>query len=410
MDWIRDILPYPLFLFLFAVLIILYLVERVRHRSALRRIPLRIHVNGTRGKSSVTRLIAAGLRAGGIRTFAKTTGSAPRTIHLDGSEEPIIRRGAANIREQIDTIVQAAREEAEALVVECMAIRPDLQRITENKMIHATHGVITNVRPDHLDVMGPTLEHVAMALATTIPRNGKLFSCERRFADYLRGQAKRKGSTLHLTTPETYPTLEEMQGFDHIEIPENVALALDVCEALGVDRRAALSGMHAVTPDVGAATRMLLARNEKEIDFVNAFAANDRESTSLLWRLLGMHERQEQEAGVLISNRGDRLRRAVGLSQAIAEDMQADWYVVAGDHASAFVRLAARRGVPREKLYDMGDADPETVLGKIFELTRGRATVMGIGNMGGFGMRFISLLEKERSIDASSGNRTGSGR
>jgi hypothetical protein len=36
-------------------------------------IPVRIHVNGIRGKSSVTRLIAAALREAGIRTVAKTT-------------------------------------------------------------------------------------------------------------------------------------------------------------------------------------------------------------------------------------------------------------------------------------------------------------------------------------------------
>src|SRR6266403_1708987 len=48
-----------------------------RHRRALRAIPVRIHVAGTRGKSTTTRLIAAALRAGGRNVLAKTTGSAP---------------------------------------------------------------------------------------------------------------------------------------------------------------------------------------------------------------------------------------------------------------------------------------------------------------------------------------------
>ena len=54
------------------------------------KIPIRIHVNGTRGKSSVTRLIAAGLRAGGKRTFAKTTGTAPRVIDSIGIDRIIL--------------------------------------------------------------------------------------------------------------------------------------------------------------------------------------------------------------------------------------------------------------------------------------------------------------------------------
>ena len=51
------------------------LIEGFVHRLYLKRITIRIHVNGTRGKSSVTRLIAAGLREGDITTCAKTTGT-----------------------------------------------------------------------------------------------------------------------------------------------------------------------------------------------------------------------------------------------------------------------------------------------------------------------------------------------
>src|ERR1043165_5680056 len=57
-----------------------------RHRRALRTIQVRIHVAGTRGKSTTTRLIAAALRAGGRRVVAKTTGAEPRLLLPDGSE------------------------------------------------------------------------------------------------------------------------------------------------------------------------------------------------------------------------------------------------------------------------------------------------------------------------------------
>ena len=65
----------------------------LRHRARLRAVPLRIHVAGTRGKSTTTRLIAAGLRAGGRRVLAKTTGSEPRLILPDGSETTWACRG-----------------------------------------------------------------------------------------------------------------------------------------------------------------------------------------------------------------------------------------------------------------------------------------------------------------------------
>src|SRR5436190_20852696 len=58
-----------------------------RHRRTLRTIPVRIHVAGTRGKSTTTRLIAAALRAGGRCVVAKTTGAEPRLILPDGRDQ-----------------------------------------------------------------------------------------------------------------------------------------------------------------------------------------------------------------------------------------------------------------------------------------------------------------------------------
>ena len=73
-------------LILIITLIIFGLCENYFHIKSLNNIPIRVHVNGTRGKSSVTRLIAAGLREGEIRTFAKTTGTSPRIINDKGDD------------------------------------------------------------------------------------------------------------------------------------------------------------------------------------------------------------------------------------------------------------------------------------------------------------------------------------
>ena len=72
--------------------------ESHRHRRRLEQIPTRIHVNGTRGKSSVARLIAAGLRESGLRTCCKTTGTLPQMILPDGSEfvVRVANRGEGN--------------------------------------------------------------------------------------------------------------------------------------------------------------------------------------------------------------------------------------------------------------------------------------------------------------------------
>src|SRR6188768_2254174 len=131
--------------------------EQRRHHRNLHSIPTRIVVNGIRGKSSITRLCAGALRGGNILTVAKTTGTAARFISPDGEEEPVYRKfGLANIVEQIDIVRRAAAFKPDALVIECMAVLPDLQEVNEQKLIQSTVCVICNVREDHLMEMGPT--------------------------------------------------------------------------------------------------------------------------------------------------------------------------------------------------------------------------------------------------------------
>ncbi len=397
-----------LILVILAGALAVFVTETLRHRAILRRIPIRIHVNGTRGKSSVTRLVAYGLRGGGRRVFAKTTGSAARMLHVDGTEEPVARNSPPNIREQLAIMRRAAREKAEVLVIECMAVRPDLQRITEKRIVRASMGVITNIRPDHLEVMGPRLEDVAIALSSTTPRGGRLFSTEARFAEFLQQKAAARGSTFHLTTAADWPSQEEMEGFPYVEIPENVALALAVCAAAGVDRQTALRGMYRAVPDVGVTTRTVFHRGDKKVTFYNVFAANDKESIVMLWKMVGLDQPGGRQLGVLINNRGDRMRRAQDMAEICARDMRADWYMAAGDQTAAFVDMCARLKIPREKMLNMGGQSPAATLDRMFELTERECAVMGIGNIGGFGIPFTALVDEERARQQSEARFTGS--
>src|SRR3954462_5726560 len=103
------------------LLLVFGTVEQHRHERNLARIPVRVLVNGIRGKSSVTRLTAGALRGGGLRVVAKTTGTAARYIHPDGTEQPVYRKfGIANVVDQIGIVRRAAAERPDVLVIECM--------------------------------------------------------------------------------------------------------------------------------------------------------------------------------------------------------------------------------------------------------------------------------------------------
>ncbi|MEO7736402.1 MAG: poly-gamma-glutamate synthase PgsB [Kofleriaceae bacterium] len=371
--------------------------EARRHAHTVVRIPVRVHVNGTRGKSSVTRLIAGGLRAGGQRTFAKTTGTMARMIWPDGSETDVFRIGSPNIIEQIRIVRRAAEISAEAMVIECMAVSPELQPLSELRLIQSTVGVITNARADHLDVMGPTVDDVARALAQTVPRNGHLFTAERERAHLITAVAQQRSSTVHITD-ETTVTAADLAGFSYFEHAENVALALAVCAHLGVARETALQGMQLAPPDHGVLRRYTVHSGEKVVTFVNAFAANDPHSTQLIWRRLGLDHPEPGARRIVLANcRDDRLQRSGQIADLIATGLQADHAVLTGRGTELVAFRAVQQGFPRERLTDLGGLDAERVYEHVLDLVEDRGTVVGIGNIVGLGEEIV-LHFKNRAV------------
>jgi len=385
-----------LFVLILALAYLLYGVLEYRfHLRNLQAVPIRVHVNGTRGKSSVTRLIAAGLRAGGIRTSAKTTGSAARYIHPDGSEDVVSRPGPPNIREQIGVVYQAAREGSQALVIECMALRPELQFLSERRIVKAGVGVITNARPDHLDVMGPTVDDVAAALAGTVPKGTAIYTAEHERNAPMREAAEELASEYHEIHEQDYPA-DSAHGFGYVEHRENIALALAVCEKLGVPQDVALKGMRTATPDIGALTIQRVSIDGKSLEFVNAFAANDRESTAAVWNAVEPRSDADRTVIGIVSMRADRPDRVLQFGEIVAKDLDADHFIPTGGMTGTVKSTAMKLGVPASKLIDLGGRSASEVFQKTLELTTDRSIVIGVGNIGGTGGQIVSLF-RERS-------------
>ncbi len=381
------------------MVVFLGIMEYINHQKLIYSIPVRIHVNGTRGKSSVTRLIAAGMREGGLKTITKVTGTFPRLILEDGTETHIYRKAGANIIEQLSIVKFAAKRKADALVMECMALQPQYQWITENKMIHATIGVITNVRIDHTDVMGHTLDEIAESLGKTIPRNAHLFTAERVVNQKLITLSTKKRTEIHFANPETV-SKEEMKKFSYIEHNENVALALEVCKFLNIDRQTALRGMYKAIPDSGVLKRFTVKEKEKEINFYNAFAANDPESTLMIWNLIDENGGFADKRIILLNTRHDRLYRAKDLIEMITKHIGngVDHLLLMGQSTDMVANMAHAKGFDTYKIVNMGWVEPEKIFEEILNLTLSTSTVVAMGNMGGKGAATVSYFEN-RSIN-----------
>ncbi len=380
------------------ILVVLGMIEYAYHVKNLKSIPIRIHVNGTRGKSSVTRLIAAGLRESGIVTFAKTTGSLPRMIINDGTEYPVYRQGIANIIEQVRIVAFAARNNAQALVIECMALLPHLQSLCELKLLRATQGVITNVREDHLDTMGPGERDVAYALLGTTPRAATLFTCERDYIDEFKAVCNDRGSKLVLVPEDEIQSVQDqdLNEFKYVEHRENIALALRVCEALGVRRDVALQGMKKASPDIGAMSDIMINFFGRRIYFVNAFAANDPESTQMIWQM-ALDKHPDVESRIMIINsRIDRPDRSRQIGLAVAGWPKADRYVLIGSGSYILMQYAAKAGIDPRLFSHAEDLNTETIFEEIVKHCKRSSMVMGVGNIAGPGMELVTYF-KNRS-------------
>jgi len=383
-----------LLLALVAVLVALGVLENAIHSRNLRRIPTRIHVNGTRGKSSVTRLIAGGLRAGGIVTCAKTTGTKAAMILPDGSEYPIYRAAGANIIEQVRIVGAAVDAGAQALVVECMALQPILQSLSEFRLIRATHGVITNVRPDHLDVMGPGEPEVAKAFAGMIPVGGTLFVANDDHLGTFESGARDRESTVVVISREEIADVSdaEMRRFTYLEHRENVALALRVCTELGVDRAVALRGMWSAAPDPGTLTVHEVQFFGRRLFFANGFAANDPDSTERIWSAVLELFPNVARRIALFNCRVDRPERSRQLGEACVDWPAADHYVVMGTGTYIFARAATHKGLDVRKLILAEHQEPGSIFETILACAGESALIMGMGNVHGGGEELARLF------------------
>jgi len=383
----------PLFAILVASCLALLgagILEQRNHLGNLRTIPTRILVNGSRGKSSITRLCAGALRGGGLVVVAKTTGTAARFIYPDATEEPIHRKlGIANVIEQVGIVRRAVAFFPDALVMECMAVSPALQEINQTKLVRSSIGILSNVRDDHMDEMGNTLDAVARSMSRSMPPGGVCVTAETDQIGVLREEAARRSCRL-LEVDADSVSDEEMKGFSWITFKENVAVALAVAELLGVDRQSALKGMWATPPDPGALGVADYLIGRRRLRVANIFAANDPESTMMNVERLRVIGAISGSTHLVINCRPDRVERNGQMGALVPRLDPARIFLIGEPTRSA------RATIPTQwhpRVVDLGGRrDPQELVDGILQSVDDYSTLIAVGNVHGQGERLLEHL------------------
>jgi len=355
-------------------------LERRDYERRLDKLKIRIYVNGIRGKSTVTRLIAGVLREAGIQTLAKTTGSAAMVILPDGQEIPIERRSSPTIMELFNIAKQYLEKDTEAIVFETMALFPANQIASQELLVKGNINVITNVREDHQDVMGESLEEIADTLSLMIPHEGILITAEDRLhlRNRLAKNADVRGSSMVYADPG-WVTEEDLAGFNYLSFKENISIGLAIADILGIPRSTAMRGMWNARPDVGVVNIQRTIWKKKEILWIPLFAVNDRESTIIGVDALRPYYDQNATRIGILNNRYDRADRAMRFANIAANDLDFDYWITFGAYESQVTEHMLKQGVSSSRIINMGfSVNPtlDQIFDKIADLIRGEQGVL----------------------------------
>lgn len=363
-------------IYIFKLLIEKYYVKI--YRSKLKHV---IYVNGTRGKSTVTRLIYAGLKASDMRCSAKTTGTVPIYIDPEGVEHSIKRKGRANIKEQIQILKKANEDDSEVLVIECMAITPELQYVSQHKMLKSDIGVITNVRMDHSDVMGNTLTKIAYSLSNTIPSQGTLFTTENKYYFIFDKICDKLNTISYLVDVDN-----SLPDFD---FKDNISLALAVCEYCGINRENALISMKDFIRDPYS---LSIYKFENGGLFVNGLSINDVDSTEIVYNhIMDKYKFNNKEFIMLFNNRVDRGYRTRQLIDFIGKIGASRVWISGDNRHYAYMHL--KKMYPKKNIEVFRDIKdiPFKSLGY-------SDIVFAIGNIGNNGIELMDRVSREGEL------------
>lgn len=366
-------------------LFLVYLVwERVTLDRARRRIPMRIAVTGTRGKSTVARLLASILKEDGRRVMAKTTGSQAVILLPDGGRIELDRSVTPSILEQKQLVHKAARLKADCLIAEVMSIRPENHYIECHHILRPNLVAITNVRRDHTESMGETEDKIASVLSLDISAHSKVFLPAKEDRVPFQAAAQRCGATLiPVEARSSGPILQSAPELGRLEFADNFDLACAIAVHLGIKRQNIIEGIRRAQHDIGR-LRVWCYRHanpERALYLVNAFAANDPESTfQVLAKVRVLLPAAAGNIVGILNLRADRLPRTVQWISVLRDGalQQFRRLFVVGDHS----RVVQRR-LPGVRLIKA--ASPEQIMKIVCVEVPEPAIIFGFGNVKGSG-------------------------
>jgi len=143
----------------------------------------------------------------------------------------------------------------------------------------------------------------------------------------------------------------------------------------------------------------LQQKHYKKLSFYNAFAANDPDSTYMIWKIIRDDIGFNGTRIVLLNTRHDRLDRAKQLAEMVSNKLneEVDYLVLMGQSTEVVETMTTGYGFLKSKIINIGYTTPDVVFEKILSITKTASTIIAIGNMGGAGAETAEFFEHRSS-------------
>lgn len=322
------------------------------HSQSLQNFHPRILVTGSRGKSSTVRLLHAALKQNGNQPWSRVTGTVTEEIGPDDKQHFLSRRGQPTVLEFVNTVQRARKQNAKSLVIECMAVKPELIRLTQTQFIQAEISIVTNVRADHLEDEGITLAEIAYSLSGISAGAKLVITTDRNqeLTEILSEQAQSHGARFLVATGEDVP--QDILDRLPTQHPDNIACVLAVCAELNIPAEVAIAGMVSATEEPFARDPISHRWDfaEKEFSFISLGTINDPESARAALKNTSERLPDGTTKSALIISRWDRPLRSMEFAGLLGLD-EFDQIFLAGPLYRVIRRHLHKAGWPKEKIH-----------------------------------------------------------
>jgi len=329
-------------IFLFAFLLITFLsltIEIIRLKRSIKHIPVRILVNGTRGKTSTVRMMYRIFLENKYKVNAKTTGEEPVLWKSNGQSELLHRFAPANIIENLRIIRDWAGKNTQVAVLECMALHPEMQHTLAWKIFDPTHTFITNIGNDHFEVMGKNLQEITETILQSSTNKNILFIP----AEY--SNAKIEAGRIETYNPEKSPVddipippvvLDSHWGLIHVFIDH---FGLDFETGVKIFRQEWMRNVE----------QMRYVNNQKNYTFWNLFSVNDSDSAAYLLAHIMPEIKRSRSCITIFNARRDRPLRTESFA-SMMDSLPSDTVVWIMGSGTCLCRRLFRKNLPGRKI------------------------------------------------------------